>query len=207
MVGRFYELDSKDSSKYFWIQQKEIPRNCGYNSFESMIKKGKNDFKIYSGTTPSEIIGGDPVLNYYSIDFIYFLESQGIKLKKWPINIIIDDKNKNKIKESLPRFYFIEPVFFIDKLTDGNFLKKSDREEVIKMLNNWIRHKKTIYIQGDETMKTFYNLSNWDGADFFGVKNSKVIIITERLKKIIEKQKPKNMEFRELKILNLIGEI
>ena len=69
----------------------------------------------------------------------------------------------------------------------------------MKKLDNWVVEKERILLQGHDVMKTFYNLSKWNGADLFGARNTNIIIVTERLKEIIEKAKLKNIQFDELK--------
>jgi len=198
MEERFYKVSHGWASKYLWLHWKEkVDENSP--EFIDEVKKGRGIFKIYSGTTGAEIIGGSPVLNYYSKSFIEFLEGDGIKLKKWTIKVILDEKAKKKVKQPLPQYYYLEPLYFVDFIVDGSYLKKDERERNQEILDDWIKKKNKIYFEGDGSMRGFYNLSSWDGSDLFGAKNTTVIIVTERLKKIIEKAKLKNIMFEELK--------
>ncbi|MBI4010632.1 MAG: hypothetical protein HY361_05655 [Candidatus Aenigmarchaeota archaeon] len=44
----------------------------------------------------------------------------------------------------------------------------------------------------------FY-LKDWKGQDIFAIEGTKMIIVTEKLRKLIEKEKLKNVEFEEIK--------
>ena len=41
----------------------------------------------------------------------------------------------------------------------------------------------------------YFNLKEWNGNDIFGIKDTKIIIITKKLKELIEKAKLKNVTF------------
>lgn len=198
MEEKFYKIGHGWASKYLWFDWKlEVKK--GTKKFEENIKKGEAIFDRYSGVTPADIANSTSATILYSENLINLLEKNGVKLKKWSVKIILSEKNKKKVKFPLPRYYYIEPKSFVECITDDTILKKEERETLQKKLDNWDSKNNSIYFKGSDLMKTFYNISTWDGSDLFGGKDTGFIIVTERLKKIIEKAKLKNIEFEELK--------
>lgn len=204
MGRKFYLMSQRGANKYLWLHwKKEV--NEKSPSFIEEVKEGRGIFKRYSGTTGAEIIGGSPVLNFYSGEFIKFLCNHGVKLKFWQIKIELSEKDKKKIKLPIQVYYYIEPLSYIKFMSDGTYKSKVERDKNTQIIEKWKKDNNLIYFEGDEWTKCFYNISNWDGSDLFGVesygKKGQIIVVTENLKKIIEKAKLKNIAFKELKVL------
>ncbi len=197
MEEKFYEISHGWATKYFWLDP-DWNVQKGENSEELIKKKVCDSFIPKSGTTSADILGNSLVLNIYSENLVEFLNKHNADLKTFPIKIVLPEKVKNK---EIPNYYYVEPKSFIDSMRDGSYLSKSERKKFQENLDKWIRKKYKIYYEGHEVRKDFYNLSSWNQSDFFGAKYTKMIIVTDRLKKIIEGAKLKNIKFTELKIL------
>jgi len=192
MVEKFYVMSYKGATRYIIL----VPKNISPNSqekFLKLLKKGKIIFTEGQGKSHGDLLGGSWVTKFFSTNFIDMLKKNNVKSFNCYL-VKFESKYENNDK-----YYYVEPSSFVDSLVDGTFLEKRDREKPQKILETWFEKRKQLYYDGDESMKTFYNFSEWDGSDLFGGKNNKVILVTEKLKKTIEKAKLKNIKFEELK--------
>src|SRR3989344_9703261 len=91
MEERFYQMSYGWANRYIFVQWKE---NVSEKSppFIDEVKKGRGIYRVYSGTTPGDIIGNGTVLNIFSENLFKLLQREKVILKKWSIKIIIDEK-------------------------------------------------------------------------------------------------------------------
>ncbi len=172
MSHKFYQLEHGWANRYYWFDiTNELP--VGKRDFEKRIKKSKLTFSKQSGTTPADIHGSTMAIKFYSQRFVDFLEKSGIKnFYKYKIKFV---QEMNRIGN----YYYLE---FKDQLLG----KKTELYEVI--FDTKIRTDKV----------TFY-LEDWKGQDIFSIKGTRIVVVTERLKKLIDKAKLKNIQFEEVK--------
>jgi esterase/lipase len=206
MKNKVYALSCGWATKYLWLEPIwEV--QVGENS-EQLVKSGKeNIFRPISGTSSGDILGSSLALEFFSENLVKLISNHGVKIRKYPIKIVLSEKSKKKVKLPIPDYFYIESTSFIESVYDGSWLSHEEREKATKKLDTWVTKKFSIVHTQQKDLRlaglqrTFFNLSNWDGSDLFSVKNSRWIIVTERLKNIIEKAKLKNIEFEELKFL------
>jgi hypothetical protein len=204
-MKKYYIINHGWGTKYIWLDwlQKVDPYGP---SFREIIKKGNGEFGIYSGVIFGDSAGSTSVIHLYSEKFIKLLEKNGIKINKWLIKL--NTNTKKKIKSPIPNFYYIETIsniFYNDWSSiyryENNHNKRKERKNE---LSKWYNNKSDVYCYGykDNISTWYFNMSSWDGSDLFGVKDCQIIIVTEKLKRIIEKEKLKNIKFEELKLLS-----
>ncbi|MEK6974621.1 MAG: hypothetical protein AABW41_05290 [Nanoarchaeota archaeon] len=174
----FFVLNHGWATRYYWHSIEENIKN-NENSI-NLIKKRKVKFIIRSGTTPGDIIGGTPVLNLFSERFVNLLKENKIKsFKNYPV--IFDSKY-----DITTKYYYLEfPSKFSEILLKGkskHHIYVTDKGEMAKF------GQKGLY----------FDLQEWDGSDIFGIKNTSLVIVTKRLKVLIERAKLKNVMFTNL---------
>jgi hypothetical protein len=205
-MEKFYIMDHGWATKYIWLKWLSEVDSEGEN-FIKLIKKGDVILTIFSGTTSGDIINSTAAITFYSMDFIKILEKYGIKLEKWPIKIILDDKSKKKIKVRLSQYYYIEPNSFVPFISwDSIYRYKENyikRNKAKKELNKWYKDNTQVYCKGykDNLHTWYFNIVSWGNSDLFGVRNSSIIVVSEKLKELVEKSNLKNIKFEELKLL------
>lgn len=192
MKEKFYEMSIGRATRYLTITQKKKSIQSNEEFYEE-IKKKRITFTEDRGKMPGDLAIGSWVTLFFSEKFIRLLKEYKIKSLR-AYKIPFESKHDNKTN-----YYYIEPNSSVDCIVDGSYLEKENREELQSILDKWMKTKKNVYLKGHDIMKTFYNFSTWSGSDLFGAKNTNVIIVTEKLKNIIEKAKLKNVQFEELK--------
>jgi len=195
MNKKIYEIDIGRSTKYItFASQGDTSKS--QKEFYDLIKKRKIIFTEDRGKIAGDLAIGPWVTLFFSENFIKLMKENEITyFKIYPIKF--ESKYYNKEK-----YYYIEPFLFLDCIVDGCYLEESKRGGLRRKLGEWVKKGNEIYFKGNDVIKTFYNLSTFGSSgEFLGAKNTKVILITEKLKKLIEKAKLKNVSFEELKPL------
>ncbi len=197
MGEKFYLMSEGWATRYIILVIKEENKINSEIEFIKLIKENKIIFTEGQGKSEGDLLGGSWVTLFFSKKFIDLFKENEIKsLAYCPIKFESKYKNNGE-------FYYVELKSFVEFVGDGSYLKKDERERNQRIIDSWIERKNDIYYEGHEVRKGFYNLSTWDGSDFFGIKSGnlkgKTIVVTEKLKKIIEKAKLKNVQFKELK--------
>lgn len=118
------------------------------------------------------------IYNGFTKRFLDLLKNHGIDNFK-PNLLKIKDKDS-------PAYYFIDLIC----------KKPKKYKSIIKCMN-------MIDFSGIDPSwlnldRVYFNYDDWNGEDLFTVENTFVFICTEKVKKIIEKAKLKNVKFKEL---------
>lgn len=196
MKNKFYKLDIGNATKYLTLTEKNN-HSVSEKDFYNKIKNQNTILTEDRGKFPGDIAIGSWVTIFFSESFVNLLKKNQINsFDVYPI--IFESRHDNKI-----RYFYLRSKLYIDFIVDGSYLSKDKREKIRKRIDSWIQKRNIIYFEGHDIRKTFYNLSKWNGEDLFGIKSDEalgnVILVTEKLKKIIEKSDLKNIQFEELK--------
>ncbi len=171
--SNFFVLDHGWATRYYWY--KSLDYDIKKDEIKK-IKKQKIRFGLHSGTTPGDIIGGTPVLNFYSENFVRLLKENKIKsFKAYPV--IFDSKYNIQMK-----YYYLDLTSKVSEIisTKGKYNIHFDD-----------KGKRSLYGRNG----LYFNLKEWNGNDIFGIKDTLHVIVTKRLKDLIEKTKLKNVVF------------
>ncbi len=197
-------MSEGQADKYFWLGPVDKIKERTPES--ELVKSGKiKKVTPMKGTTPGDIISGSAVPTLYSEELTNLLKKESIKFKAWKIEIILDEKTRKRVKQPIPNYYYIEPLLFVSKIWDVESFSLKERDTLRKTLDEWMEKGfRIIYSEPEDERlkgfrKTFYNMYEWNGSDLFGAQGSSYVIVTKKLKKIIEKAKLKNIKFEELK--------
>lgn len=179
----FFLLEQGWATKYLWFKW-ALKVEEGQGKFEEDIKKGCAIFDRYSGTIPGDIANSTSATILYSENMVSLLEKESCNLRKWPIKIILSEKSKKKIKQLIPNYYYIEPIKYVQDITGF-----SGKGEIALFLNE----KGKFTTAGRNGL--YFNLKEVGGSNFFGIAGTQLIVVTRKLKEIIEKTKLKNVQF------------
>lgn len=148
------------------------------NQYINAIKKGETKFYAMRGNKEADILP-EGINLLLSEKFIRFLKkNNSTGLKYYPISIK-DYKTKRKIS----KYFFIEP---------SKFLLKTDWSKNID--NNYLFVGSLDY--ENLFISFIFNFNNKE--DIFGIKDTKYILVTKRLKELIEKAKLTNIKFENV---------
>jgi len=172
-MEKFYYLTNGWATKYYWL---DILENVSSKMprWGELIKQKRLTFTISKGSAPADILGTTLAEDVYSERFVKFLQAHNFKTFKF---------YKIKINETLnyfPNYYYLEPVSKLKRINKSELFNHN----CLLDLNN----------------NCYGDLNTWDSSDIFSIENTRFIIITEKVKVILEKQRFKNLKIKEVNI-------
>lgn len=176
--SKFFILDNGIATRYLTLtHDDDISRSD--KKFYELIKKRKLIFTEDRGRVPGDLAIGSRVTLFFSGKFVNLLKKNKIKsFKAYPIKFKSKYGNKTK-------YYYLElskKLLRRDDLAEGTNIYTWDKSRKIGI------GKKGLY----------FDLSEWNGSDIFGIKGTLFYIVTKRLKDIIEKEGLKNVVFENV---------
>lgn len=193
---RFYILGHGWATKYYWFNviEEVTPKTP---DFIEMIKNGKFTFSKQSGTIHADAHGSTLALTFYSEKLIQILKKESCKISVWKINFIPEF-------QKIGAYYYMEPKSDCIRIMrlHTSMESLSNMPTLLFYLNNNPQSKKSLFqiaTSSLDSISCIYDFSSWDGSDIFGVKNTLNILVTEKIKKAIEREKLKNVLFEEIK--------
>jgi len=199
-ANSFFNLEHGWATKYYWFDI--IEKVClSTPPFEKMIKKGKFTFSKQSGTTHADIHGSTMAINFFSERFVNLLKKHNVKIKAYPIKFVKELR--------IPiNYYYLEPVSIIKRIALELSIHSQEEKELFrKKVRDALNNDKIVYLDGSDEfsyVRSYIDISSWDGSDLCGVSNSQTILVTKKLKQLIEKAKLKNVSFEEFRPFSLI---
>ena len=206
-----YNLWCTGATKYFFLMPKQnIP---GLDEFIDAIKNNEVTFYIEKGKHDADMVEGYAG-DYYSDKFITMLEENGgHNFDKWLLNI--DDTGY----EVQNKYYHIELKSEIPRI-DGSIYRhpeiQAEIEEFCKKNNtlpsfisdNVLQQFINNYCQKNGVRKndlleiskgdTYGDFSKWDGSNIFTLADSRLLLVTDEIRKASKKMKLKNIEYDKL---------
>lgn len=174
--SNFFILEHGWATRYYWL--KPIEWNIEKDEIKQ-IKRQKIKFGTQSGTMPGDIVGSSIVIDFYSEKFVNLLKENKIKSFE-DYSIIFDSKYSLETK-----YFYLE---FKTKVSEI-FIENKSKYNI-----HLYKDGKTIHGQKG----LYFNLKEWHGEDIFGIKDTSKIIVTKKLKELIQKAKLKNIVFTNL---------
>ena len=181
-----YSLRSGWATKYIWL---ELVGSLHENDDPcTMIKNNNITFKIMNGKQDADCIGNDIAVDFYSDKFITILEENEVdNFDKYLINI---DDTRYELKN---KYYYIESKDGIPRIENEDIYTKPDIDDYCKRNN--IKKDDILAICEGAPFYLYGDFSKWDGSNMFCPVDTSLILVTDKMKRILEKMKLKNIEY------------
>lgn len=179
---KFYIIDHGWAKKYYWF--KTIHRSNRNEDYIKLLKSKKIVLGVDHGTTSADMHGSSMTITYFSQKLVDLLKENKIKFNYYSVKFY-DKENKSII------FYYIEPHTYPVNIIE--------EEKILNYIDSFSNSKNNLLQRTNATGEIeFFDFSKWDETDLFGVKDTFYIIITQKLKNILESAKLKNITFTNL---------
>ena len=178
---KFHKLNEGIATRYITLEGMGH-KNCkDLQEFLRKLKSQSKDifFVIDRGKEPGDLAIGSWVTTFFSKKFIDVISKNNVRINAYLI------RTKKEVKMN---YFYVEPinypVYHFKKERSKWYLKKNPLA------------KNNLYQCLGSTTTDEENLFDFsDGSDFFGVKETRFIFVTQKLKEAIEKAKLKNVVF------------
>lgn len=189
-MKKIFRLKYDSTKKYFRLDILEDVYEG--MDFKKYIKNGNFTFTKDAGMTDADCIGSTLGNYFFSEKFISKLFENSIcDFDKYQLKFDADFTFKNK-------YFYIEPKYNIPKIQNKNIFAEPDINRYCKM--NCLM-KTDIISLGTNIYFLYADISNIGKKDLFGVEGTEILLISEKLKDIIQKGNFKNLKTEEVQRL------
>jgi hypothetical protein len=189
---KLFRLSHGWATKYYWfslVQDVYVGMD-----FVDGIKKGELTLEIDTGTTEADSHGCTMALTFFSERITSVFESHSSKsFNKYPIHF-------TKEANIQGNYFFIGVVSKIPDVRAKDIFKEPDLTKYCK--KNGVA-KSDLLAVGTNITPLYADFSRWDGSDVFTINNTWIIIVTEKIQRILRDKKVyKNLQIEEIKFLS-----
>ncbi|HMG89584.1 MAG TPA: hypothetical protein VK589_05980 [Chryseolinea sp.] len=190
-LPRIYSLSPGGATKYYWFNI--LQKVAAGEHLRERTKSGLYTFGRYSGTTEADCHASTLGLNFHSDRFTKVIEECSCSTFN---KFKIDTQSKLKTKSD---YYFVQPNCAIPRIENQDIFSRPDLEKYCSENNTEMTQ---LLILSTQIYYLYADFGKWNGDDIFTVVDTTLLLVTDKIKLLLEKHALKNIKFKEIPFLS-----